>query len=164
MVKRIQNSLSGRAAPSHLSLMYQLPIETLLRSSCILHYVLSVLSENYTMVVNLRSMGKAHSRAIWLLLKWPSTGFSSFYLIQLCDRVLEVAPGSSFFLCRRGLWALISMPFYTAHCQRGGCAAWICNRNGCHDSLIEPASKNISEQFSRPPSTWDWAFCHTPSI
>lgn len=73
--------------------------------------------------------------------EWPSTRFASFHLIQLCNRLLEVPPGSSF-IWQKGF---VSLDFNALLCyllSKGMlCKEWIRNRNGCHASPIEPVSK-----------------------
>lgn len=104
MVGQIQTYLSGRAPSSLIS------FEDQLRGLCTLGAVSSLWKGNNGGKRAIDGEGTQHSHLA--ASEGPSTGCASSHPIQ-------VPPGSSFNLGRRGLLVWISMPFYASRCRRG---------------------------------------------
>lgn len=79
--------------------------------------------------------------------EWPSAGFASFYLICLCNRGLQVLQEVPLSWAERVCDSWFQCPFILSLSKGMLCKEWICNRNGCHDSLKEPASTILANNL-----------------
>ena len=111
-----------------------------------LHYVLSVLCENETMVGNWRSTGKHTAEQTGCF--WMTISRICFLLShRLCNRGLQVLQEVPLSWAERVCDSQFQCPFILSLSKGMLCKEWICSRNGCHDSLKEPASTILANNL-----------------